>query len=74
MEKIILFVKRKKKIVFRFEWKKKKGKKKGGVSDSRLDVRKRGGGHSDAYCVQQGWWGGLKFRKTCVCNYAMEGP
>ena len=48
---------KKKKIVFRFEWKKKKGKKWGGVSDSRLDVRKRGGGHSDAYCVQQGGWG-----------------
>ena len=30
-------------------------KNKGGVSDSWLDVRKRGGGgHSDAYCVQQG--------------------
>ena len=44
-------------------------KKKGGVSDSRLDVRKGGGGHSDAYCVQQGGWGGgLKIGKRCVCN------
>ena len=44
------------------------GKIKGGVSDSWLDVRKRRGGHSDAYCVQQGGWGGLKIRKKCVCN------
>ena len=27
-----------------------------------------GGGHSDAYCVQQGGWGGLKFGKKCVRN------
>ena len=27
-----------------------------------------GGGHSDAYCVQQGGWGGLKIGKNCVCN------
>ena len=27
-----------------------------------------GGGHSDAYCVQQGGWGGLKIGKKCVCN------
>ena len=27
-----------------------------------------GGGHSDAYCVQQGGRGGLKFGKKCVCN------
>ena len=38
-------------ILFR---EKKKREKKGGVSDSRLDIRTRGGGHSDAYCVQQG--------------------
>ena len=31
----------------------------GGVSYSLLDVRKRGGGHIDAYCVQQGGWGGV---------------
>ena len=37
---------------------KKRRWKKRGVSDSRLDVFKRGGGHSDAYCVQQGGWGG----------------
>ena len=41
-----------------FQKKKKMEKKRGGVSDSRLDVCKRGGGHSDAYCVQQGGWGG----------------
>ena len=41
---------------------------KGGVSDFWLYVRKRGGGHSDAYCVQQGGWGGLKIGKKCVCN------
>ena len=29
----------------------------GGVSDSRLDVRKGWGGHSDAYYVQHGGWG-----------------
>ena len=40
----------------------------GGVSDSRLDVRKRGGGHLDAYCVQQGGWGGLKIGGKCVRN------
>ena len=34
------------------------GKKRGGgVSDSWLDVHKRGEGHSDAYCVQQGGGG-----------------
>ena len=38
-------------------------KEKGGVSDSRLDVRKRGGGHSDAYSVQQGGWGGSENRE-----------
>ena len=27
-----------------------------------------GGGHSDAYCVQQGGLGGLKFGKKCVRN------
>ena len=44
-------------------------KKGGGVIDSRLDVRKRGGvGHLDAYCVQQGGWGGLKIGKKCVRN------
>ena len=49
--------------------KKEDGEKRGGVSDSWLDVRKRGGGGvSDAYCVQQGGWGGLKIRKECVCN------
>ena len=43
--------------------------RKWGVSDSLLDVRKRGGGGpSDAYCVQQGGWGGLKNGKKCVCN------
>ena len=39
-----------------------------GGSDPRLDVRKKGGGHSDAYCVQQGRWGGLKIGKRCVRN------
>ena len=44
-------------------------KKEGGVSDSWLYVRKRGGGgHSDAYCVQQGGRGGLKIGGKCVCN------
>ena len=56
MEKIIIFRE------------KKKMEKKGGVLDSRLDVRKRGGGHSDAYCVQQGGRGGLKIGKKCVRN------
>ena len=27
-----------------------------------------GGGHSDAYRVQHGGWGGLEIRKKCVCN------
>ena len=27
-----------------------------------------GGGHPDAYCVQQGGWGGIKIRKKYVCN------
>ena len=27
-----------------------------------------GGGHSDAYSVQQGGRGGLKKGKKCVCN------
>ena len=42
--------------------------KEGGGLRLWRDVRKRGGGHSDAYCVQQGGWGGLKIRKKCVCN------
>ena len=49
-------------------YKKKIKKKRGGVSDSWLYVRKRGRGHSDAYCVQQGGWGGLKNGKKCVRN------
>ena len=41
---------------------KKEDGKRGGGSDYWLDVRKREGGegHSDAYCVQQGGWGGSK--------------
>ena len=35
------------------------GEKKGGVLDSWLDVRKREGGHSDAYCVQREVGGGV---------------
>ena len=31
-------------------------------------ARGGGGGHSDAYCVQQGGWGGLKIRGKCVRN------
>ena len=30
----------------------------------------RGGVHSDAYCVQQGGWGGLKIRKNA---YVING-
>ena len=38
--------------------------KGGGVSHFWLDVCKRGGGgHSDAYCVQQGGVGGSKNRE-----------
>ena len=40
-----------------------KEKKRGG-SESWLDVRRRGRGHSDAYCVQHGGWGGLIFEKN----------
>ena len=50
---------------------KKRGQKKkaGGVSDSWLDVRKRGG-HSDAHCVQKGEWGVYKLRKDA---YVLNG-
>ena len=49
--------------------KKNRGKKEGGgVLDSWLDVRKRGGGHSNAYSVQQGGRGGPKIGNKCVCN------
>ena len=69
MVKIILFVKRNKHFFFLdLNGKRRRENKGGGVTDSRLDVRKRGGGHSDAYCVQQGGGGGLKFREKCVCN------
>ena len=40
-----------------------------GVSDCRLDVPERGGGHSDMYRMQQGGVGGLKIEKNvCVIN------
>ena len=42
----------------------------GGGSDSRLDVRKRGGGHSDAYRVQQGGGGVYKLGKNA---YVING-
>ena len=47
----------------------RQGEKKGGGSQI-LDwtYARGGGGHSDAYWVQQGGWGGLKIRKKCVCN------
>ena len=39
--------------------KKRVGERRGGGgSHFWLDVRMRGEGHSDAYCVQQGWVGG----------------
>ena len=37
-----------------------------GVSDCRLDVPERGGGHSDVYWMQQGGWGVLKSGKMCM--------
>ena len=43
-------------------------KKKGGGSQILDWTYARGGGHSDAYCVQQWGRGGLKIRKNCVCN------
>ena len=51
----------------------RQGKKcEGGVPDSWLEVRKRGrgGGHSNAYSVQQGCRGGSKNRE----KMHMEGP
>ena len=49
--------------------KKEDGKKWGGGSHILGWMYARGGGgHSDAYCVQQGGWGGLKIGKKCVCN------
>ena len=48
--------------ISRFEWKKKTGKKGGVQILGWMIARGGGGGHSDAYCVQQGvGWGGLKF-------------
>ena len=53
----------------RFELEKKMGKKKGGgLTFFGWTYARGGGGHSDAYCVQQGGWGGLKIGKKCVRN------
>ena len=43
-------------------------KKRGGLRFLTGRTQRGGGGHSDAYCVQQGGWGGLKIGKKCVCN------
>ena len=43
---------------------------KGGGGSQILDwmYARGGGGHADAYCVQQGGWGGVKIGKNCVRN------
>ena len=51
----------------RFKWK-KKTEKKGGSQILGCMYARGGGGHSDAYCVQQGGWGGLEIGEKCVCN------
>ena len=43
------------------------GKKRGGLRFLAVCTQ-GGGGHSHAYSVQQGGWGGLKIWKKCVCN------
>ena len=51
------------------ENKQKIGKKKrGGAQILGWTYARGGGGHSDAYCVQQGGWGGLKIGEKCVRN------
>ena len=43
--------------------------KRGGISDSWLDVRKRGGGVIQMRTVcNRGGGRGLKIRKKCICN------
>ena len=37
-----------------------RGKKRGGSQILGWTYARGGGGHSDAYCVQQGGWGGSK--------------
>ena len=48
--------------------KKKMGKKGGGGLRFLAVCTREGGGHSDAYFVKQGGWGGLKIWGKCVCN------
>ena len=51
-----------------FKRKKKNCVDVGGISDSWLDVRKRGGGSFRCVLCATGGWGGLKIGKKCVCN------
>ena len=64
--KIIVFKREKKNFIDLNE--KRRREKRGGGLRFLAGRTQEGGGHSDAYCVQQGGWGGLKTGKKCVCN------